>query len=513
FATKGVHIEDVFVSPKLLEEKARVEIHLSRNLETSATLKCRVTSPSEHEVAYHEVNLDKCETDSERWHVGEPLVFSVPIKSPQPWSPESPALYKLRVTVSDNKERTLAEREVRFGMRDVSIEGSRLLLNGKPLYVRGVLHWGYYPDLFTMDPSEEQIRREFEDFRAAGFNVVKVCLFLFPKRFYEIADETGMLIWQEYPIWQTFPQQAQPVDFERFSREFAEWFRFDRNHPSVILRDLACEAHQPDPDLMKAIYEMGKRMTDGAPLEDNSAYLNQVYTDWYDCHMYRELDQLYDYLPSLAEHLRNQNPIRPYMSGEDLDEDTYRDCQSIRAAFANGSQMPWWLTNNNFRQQESFEKGLSENALGDVPKELVRRQNLHAIAFRKACFEEFRRFPELNGYVMTSVRDTPPTRPGFYDDLMQTKWAGSTWLPFNSNRVLILHSLRRSRCFRMDETIRIDLVLSNFGDRVVDEPYHWQLLVGSSVVQEGTGNASAEPGTVTAIDSPTLDLPEVLANT
>lgn len=513
FATDGVHIEDVFVSPKLAEQRIQVEVSLTGKAHDSLILKSLVTDPEGHEVARVETPLDFSERDSKQWRSLDPMSLSIPIPNPLPWSPDNPALYVLGVEVCDASGRALTRNKTRFGMRDVCIEGSRLYLNGKPLYVRGVLHWGYYPDLFSIDPSEQQIRKEFEDFRAAGFNMVKVCLFLFPKRFYEIADEMGMLLWQEYPIWLTFPQKAQPNDYERFSREFSEWFRFDRNHPSVILRDLTCEAHEPDKELMKALYDLGKEMTDGAPLEDNSAYLNQVYTDWYDCHMYRELDHLYDYLPSLAQHMREQNPVKPYMSGEDLDEDTYRDCPSIRGAFIKGEQTPWWIANNNFRLQESFEKTLAENGLGHVPKELVRRQNLRAIAFRKACFEDFRRFSELNGYVMTSVRDTPPTRPGFYDDLLRPKWASDMWRQFNSDRVLFLHSPRRSRCFRADEDIHLELGLSNFGESLSAAPFRWRLSAGSRLLQENTGDFSTRPGTVSTMQSVAIALPSDLIKT
>ncbi|MHB1458295.1 MAG: sugar-binding domain-containing protein, partial [Armatimonadota bacterium] len=181
------------------------------------------------------------------------------------------------------------KRELSFGIRDVEAKDGKLLLNGKPIFIRGSLHWGFYPELISIVPNEKQIRKEFADLKKAGFNLVKVCMFTFPKRFYEIADEMGMLIWQEYPLWLTFPKSDDSGLHEDIIREYREWFKYDRNHPSVILRDLTCEAVDMNQELTRTIYDMGKSMTGNAVIEDNSAYLNTPISDFHDGHFYWEL--------------------------------------------------------------------------------------------------------------------------------------------------------------------------------------------------------------------------------
>lgn len=489
-ASAGMHFDDVAALASFARKDVLVETAVSGS-DGAGKVVCVVTDPDGKEVARSETDVTAA-----AWGSAVTAKMTIPIADPQAWSAEHPRLYSARVEVIQDGG-VSDSRTVRFGMRDVTRQGARLLLNGKPLYVRGALHWGYYPQLFSIDPSEEQIRKEFSDLRAAGFNCVKVCMFMFPKRFYEIADETGMLIWQEYPIWQTFPKSDDNDPHEAMVAEYTEWFKFDRSHASVVLRDLTCEAVDTNPTLMGRIYGIGKSLTRDQLIEDNSAYMNQIHTDWYDQHIYAELNTLHDHLPALAGALRDKPEVKPYLTGEDFDADTYRDTAAIRRATT--GQSPWWLEEPTFAVQESTEQEFARHYSPSMPSEFVRRQNLHSLALRKGLIEEFRKFPELSGYVMTQIRDNMLTRPGFYDDLGKPKWKPEQWRGFTADRVLIASSERQSFCFRCDETPNVRLLLSNFGDALDRSPLHWRLMDGSKAVASGEAIVSAAAGTVTEV--------------
>ena len=389
------------------------------------------------------------------------------------------------------------KRELNFGMRDVEAEDGKLLLNGKPIFIRGSLHWGYYPELISIDPSEKQIRKEFSDLKKAGFNLVKVCMFTFPARFYEIADEMGMLIWQEYPLWLTFPKSDDSGPHDDIINAYREWFQKDRNHPSVILRDLTCEAVDMNQELTKTIYDIGKSMTCNAVIEDNSAYLNTPLSDFHDGHFYWELDSQYQNVGGWAiPVIRGISPLKPFIGGEDFDMDTYRDMPAIRREFTKDGNVPWWLNNSNFKLQEEMEIDAINKDNPELSKELIVKQKLHSIATRKALIEEYRRFPEIAGYVVTHIRDNSLTRPGFYDDLGNPKWKPEVWKQFTSDRVLILHSARRSFCFKSNETAEFDIELSNYGDTLTNIPLIWKIVDGRKVVLQGQETISQIRGNV-----------------
>lgn len=500
FATGPARIEDVYAAPRLAEGTVRVETEVSGRADGPVTAVCTIIAPNGDAVARLEQEVPASAGSAK----APSLRFGFQLDAPEPWTPDHPALYTARVEIMADEALSDA-RSVRFGMRDVMREGHQILLNGQPISIRGILHWGYYPDLFTIDPSEERIRQEFRDLRAAGFNLVKVCLFLFPKRFYEIADEEGILLWQEYPLWQTVPHVGDTDDHDKIRSEYAEWIRFDRNHPSVVLRDLTCEANPAvvDMEFLGEIYDMAKAMTDDALLEDNSAFFGHGKTDFYDIHFYRDLDEMYALLPALAKLMREMPEIMPYVSGEDMDCDTYRDMAAIRGAWQRDGALPWWLDNGNFLDQERFE-AMAESFAPGAAGRLVQAQNRHAAVMRKAMFEEMRRLPELTGYAMTGLRDITATRPGFYDDLMHSRWHADTWARFNSDRVLTLFADRRSRCYEIGETPVLELGLSNDAG-LAGVPVRWRLLDGDAVLCEGATTADAPAGSARTVAHIELD--------
>lgn len=499
FQTGDVYIEDLHVSPSLKNSSVDVSVRVTKSNRKKSTVEIAIYNPDGQMLIDKSISLDQ--EDVAKVTLG--------IAEPKPWSPQYPNLYTAVVSAVDSEGRK-DTRKACFGMRDVERQGSKILLNDQPIIVRGVLHWGYYPELFTIDPSEERIRREFEDLKRAGFNLVKVCLFMFPKRFYEIADEVGMLIWQEYPTWHTIPQEGFTGDASGMVREFAEWIRFDRNHPSVILRDLTCESPKPEKGFISDVYSMCKEMTDGALVEDNSNNLDQVFTDWYDAHAYRDLDDfiLY-YFPWLSQVMREKQERKPFLSGEDFDFDTYRDVRAVREAFQQEEKLPWWLDNANFYNQERFDKELEKTAPGIVER-LVKAQKERGLFYRKTVWEAFRSHPELTGYVMTCIRDIPATRPGFYDDLMEPKWTAEQWRPFNTDRVLLLDTGRVSHCFWDDETFSIQLMLSNFGGDIDNGTLVWKIAKGDEILEKGDASVYVPAGEISELCSRDIDSSQFL---
>ena len=82
----------------------------------------------------------------------------------------------------------------------LTTQGEQLLLNGEPICLRGALSWGWNAETIAPFYTPEQVREEIRRVRDLGFNLIKLCL-LPNQTYYEIADEEGMLLWQEWPLW------------------------------------------------------------------------------------------------------------------------------------------------------------------------------------------------------------------------------------------------------------------------------------------------------------------------
>ena len=132
---------------------------------------------------------------------GQPV--EVPVSQPKLWSPETPHLYDLEVSVAhDGKP---ADRvSSYFGMRKSSLGKDshghlRLLLNNKPYFQLGPLDQGWWPDGLYTAPNDEALRYDIEVTRQLGFNMARKHVKVEPARWYYHCDRLGLLVWQDMP--------------------------------------------------------------------------------------------------------------------------------------------------------------------------------------------------------------------------------------------------------------------------------------------------------------------------
>jgi beta-galactosidase/beta-glucuronidase len=92
-------------------------------------------------------------------------------------------------------------------------------------------------------PSDrEPWRAQLEETKALGFNTLKCCLWVPPSVVYDLCDELGLVVWQEYPTWHPKMDAAYRAEL---CAEYDEFFVHDGGHPSVAFRSLTCETGQP----------------------------------------------------------------------------------------------------------------------------------------------------------------------------------------------------------------------------------------------------------------------------
>lgn len=235
--TRTPHILRVQTVPDLTSSSVRV----------LATLRC------DHQAAMFPLDLRIREVISGR-KVGECNVnpgmkkdeektfdFTIPIKECRLWSPEDPFLYELEVSTYMDK------LKVRFGMRSFRFdkESGRAILNGKPYFMRGtnVCIFRFFEDSLRGDRPwrKDWVRRLHQKFKSMHWNSIRYCIGFPPEIWYEIADEEGFLIQDEFPIWLLDKAPENPKS-ELIASQYAEWMRERWNHPCVVIWDAQNES-------------------------------------------------------------------------------------------------------------------------------------------------------------------------------------------------------------------------------------------------------------------------------
>ena len=146
------------------------------------------------------------------------------------WEPGSPFLYDLKFTLFSGKEK-VDELKSYFGLRKVTIEGRRILINDKPVFQRLILDQGFYPDGIWTAPTDEALKKDIEMSMAAGYNGARLHQKVFEPRFLYWADKLGYLVWGEFPNWGL---NYKTDSYAPIVTEWTEILLRDRNHPAII---------------------------------------------------------------------------------------------------------------------------------------------------------------------------------------------------------------------------------------------------------------------------------------
>ena len=204
------------------------------------------------------------------------LTLAVP--DARAWSPETPALYRCRVTMTENGADGDAVETV-FGFRTAVFQADGFYLNGEKVFLRGLNRHQSYPWLGYAAP--EALQRE--DARILRHelqcNAVRTSHYPQSQYFLDECDRQGLLVFTELPGWQHIGDEAWQEQAVRNVREMVTQYR---NHPSVILWGVRINESRDDDALYArtnaAAHELDpSRATSGVRDREMSRLLEDVY--------------------------------------------------------------------------------------------------------------------------------------------------------------------------------------------------------------------------------------------
>lgn len=452
---------------------------------------------------------------AEAW-TGEPETV-LRIADPLPWSPEAPHLYTL--TAGLGADRLTAT----FGFRTIAVRDGRLLLNGRPLYLRGALDQDYYPDTLSTPPSTAFIEDQIRKAKAMGLNCLRVHLKIADPRYLEAADRLGMLIWAELPNWKTLTPGAAA----RAKATLAGMVARDRGHPAVIIWTIVNEAWGTelvsDPRHRAWLAEMvawlkvldpTRLVVDNSPCAPNF----HVRSDLDDFHFYAampdgaadwdrwvsEFASRPDWLYAPEHQARGSD--RPLL----VSEFGNWGLPDVSLLDDDGRSEPWWFdTGRGWSPDVVHPRGVRDRfealGLAQVFGDLAglaaasQRGQFEALQYQ---IETLRLQPGLSGYVITEFTDVhweanglldPDRRPKAYFDRMVALQADTLLIPRPEQRALWA-----------GQVCRVALAVSHLGPNPIRGALAWRLAVPGQEAVRGRG----PEGTAAPFETARLELLE-----
>jgi beta-glucuronidase len=158
------------------------------------------------------------------------------------WSPETPKLYEVAIATETDR---VAER---IGFRSIEASGRTLLLNGRPLHLRGVSVHAEAPIRSGRVFSESDAATLLQWAKDLGCNFVRLPHYPHDEAMTRLADRMGLLVWAEIPVYWTIAWES-PETLLNAKRQLTEMIARDKNRSSVILWSVANETPPSEPRL------------------------------------------------------------------------------------------------------------------------------------------------------------------------------------------------------------------------------------------------------------------------
>jgi beta-galactosidase len=232
------HIANVQCVPDLEGERVRLLVELRGGTEDGP---CRVEAEIAEAASGRIVSTGAAQAVDPGPGGTRVLDLTLAVPGSRLWSPEDAFLYEARLrTAGDSLVAGFGMRAFRFDPQT-----KQAVLNGQQRYLVGsnVTIYRFFEDALRGHKpwDRDWVRRLHRQFKTMHWQMLRYCIGFPPDFWYDIADEEGMLIQDEFPIW-TLSQDPEHLEANQIVPEYRAWMRERWNHPCVIIWDAQNES-------------------------------------------------------------------------------------------------------------------------------------------------------------------------------------------------------------------------------------------------------------------------------
>ncbi|HXR38727.1 MAG TPA: glycoside hydrolase family 2 TIM barrel-domain containing protein [Terracidiphilus sp.] len=156
------------------------------------------------------------------------------VKGLERWSPETPKLYKVKVSAGQDAIEDL------IGFRTVETRGTEILLNGRPVFLRGVCIHAEAPFRGGRAYTDKDAETLLGWAKELGANYVRLAHYPHDETMLRAADRMGLLVWSENPVYWAIQFDNAKV-LSKAEQQLDEEIETSRNHAAIILWSMANE--------------------------------------------------------------------------------------------------------------------------------------------------------------------------------------------------------------------------------------------------------------------------------
>lgn len=150
------------------------------------------------------------------------------------WSPQNPKLYKVDLTIGDEN---LTDE---IGFRTIETRGKQILLNGQPIFLKGISMHEEKAHGGGRANCEADARELLGWVKELGCNFVRLAHYPHNEYTVRLAERMGLLLWSEIPVYWTFDWK-NTATYDNARRQLTDMIRRDQNRANIIIWSIANE--------------------------------------------------------------------------------------------------------------------------------------------------------------------------------------------------------------------------------------------------------------------------------
>ncbi|GAB3992174.1 glycoside hydrolase family 2 TIM barrel-domain containing protein [Spirosoma daeguense] len=481
------HVADVQVYPNVAAQNINVALSLQQprhqSFQGKVLLQVRSTQPNSPTLPELPIPVSfSTETTT--------LTATYAITNAKLWDEFNPNLYKLTARLVDAQGQTMSERDVAFGMREMSTKGTRIAINGRPVFLRGDVDCAAFPLTGYPPTTEPYWEKIMQTAKQYGLNHLRFHSWCPPEAAFNVADRLGLYLYVESPLW---ANQSSAVgtggvidtfiyqESERILNEYG-------NHPSFCM------------------------MSPGN--EPGGAYQNEFLGRWVDHFKQKDSRRLYTsgagwpMIPENQFHIHSDARIQRWGEGvksiinQGMPKTSYDWRETTKTASAPyvSHEIGQWCVYPNFKEMakytgavkptnyEIFKETLEENGMGDQAEAFLYSSGRLQTLCYKADIEAALRTPGFAGFQLLGLHDFPGQGTALVGAL-DTFWESKGYTTPQEYRTFCNTTVLLARMDKLiyenNESLKAALEIAHFGaDALKNQTIVWQILDATGKVKK-----------------------------